>query len=109
MKLLLAILAVLLCSGCFVLEEIDKGHEIMKAHDGIDNEAEESGEGVADAKGPPKTSSERLAEYYAKQRARASAPTKSEDASDKLGQCRIGGSTRFMRRSDCQTRGGKFL
>jgi hypothetical protein len=109
MKLLLAILAVLLCSGCFVLEEIDKGHEIMKAHDGIDNEAEESGEGVADAKGPPKTPSERLAEYYAKQRAKASEPGKSMNPADDVGQCRIGNSVQFMRRSDCRLRGGTFL
>ena len=61
MKLLLPILAVLLCSGCFVLDEIEQGQAIMKAHDGKPDDAEES-EGPADAKSPPKTPRERLAD-----------------------------------------------
>ena len=109
MKLLLAILTLLLCSGCFVIDEIDKGHELMKAHDGKNEDAEESREGVADSKGPPKTPSERLAEYYAKQRAKAPEPKQNMDPANDVGQCRIGNSVKFMRRSDCRLRGGTFL
>jgi hypothetical protein len=108
MKLLLPILAVLLCSGCFVFEEIEQGHAIMTAHDGIDDDAEEAKE-AEEAKGPPKTPRERLAEYYAKQRAKASEPTKNVDPANDVGSCRIGNSVKFMRRSDCRLRGGTFL
>jgi hypothetical protein len=109
MKLLLPIFAVLLCSGCFVIDEIDKGHAIMSAHDGKEDDAEESEEGLADAKGPPTTPRERLAEYYAKQRAKAPEPTKSLNPADAVGGCRVGNAVKFMRRSDCQLRGGTFL
>jgi len=109
MKLLLAILAALLCSGCFVIDEIDKGHAIMEAHDGIENDAEDAEEGPADAKGPSKTPRERLAEYYAKQRAQAPPATKSSDPANDAGRCRVGNTTQFMRRSDCRLRGGTFL
>lgn len=106
MKLLLPILAALLCSGCFVLDEIEKGHAIMTAHDGKDEAAKEDG---GEAKGPPKTPRERLAEYYAKQRAKASEPSKSLNPADAVGNCRVGNTTQFMRRSDCKLRGGTFL
>jgi hypothetical protein len=108
MKLLLPFLAVLLCSGCFVIEEIEKGQAIMGMHDGKDEVARES-EGTDDAKGPPKTPRDRLAEYYAKQRAKAPEPTKDLDPANDVGSCRIGNSVKFMRRSDCRLRGGTFL
>jgi hypothetical protein len=109
MKLLLSLLVALLCSGCFVVDEIEKGQAIMAAHDGKENDADEAEEGSADAKGPPQTPRERLAEYYAKQRAQAPAPTKSANPADDVGRCRIGNTTEFMRRSDCRLRGGTFL
>lgn len=108
MKLLLPIFVALLCCGCFVVEEIEKGRAIMEAHDGKkDDAAKGEGDG-ADAKGPPKTPRESLADYYAKQRAKAPAPTKSLDPADEVGSCRIGNTTQFMRRSDCKLRGGAF-
>jgi len=109
MKLLIPILVALLCSGCFVMDELDKGKAIMEAYDGKPNDAEESKKGSADSKGPPKTPRERLADYYAQQRAKAPEPTKSADPHDDVGRCRVGKSVQFMRRSDCQLRGGTFL
>jgi len=109
MKLLIPILVALLCSGCFVFDEIEKGQEIMKAHDGKPDEPVESKKGGSDSKGPPMTPRERLAEYYAKQRANAAPPTESVDPADDVGSCRIGKSVKFMRRSDCKLRGGTFL
>jgi hypothetical protein len=108
MKLILPILVALLCSGCFVIDEIEKGQAIMKAHDGKDDEANSNEKGSADAKGPPKSPRERLADYYAKQRAQAPPPTKSLDPADDVGRCRIGNTTQFMRRADCRLRGGTF-
>jgi len=109
MKLLIPILAALLCSGCFIMDEIDKGQAIMAAHDGKPNDADDSKKGSADSKGPPKSPRERLAEYYAEQRAKAAEPTKSADPADDVGSCRVGNAVRFMRRSDCRLRGGTFL
>ena len=106
MRILLALLAALLCSGCFVVDEIEKGQAIMEAHspDSEPEEAKGSAAGTA-----PKNARERLAEYYSKQRARASAALKSDDPGDTVGRCRIQGSTKFLRRADCRIRGGTFL
>jgi len=108
MRLLASILAALLCSGCFVAEEIEAGRAIMEAHS-PDEKPE-----AADAKqggggGAPKTARERLSDYYAKQRDKAAGPSKSLSPADDVGGCRIGGTTKFTRRSDCALRGGTFL
>ena len=102
------ILAALLSSGCFVWDEIEKGQALMEAHspDSDDSEKVENG---SDGSGAPKSARDRLAEYYAKQRAKAPKTTASKDPADKVGSCRIGGSTQFMRRTDCKLRGGTFL
>ena len=106
MRLLVPILAALLCSGCFVFEEIQAGREIMEAHS-PDREEEEVAEEEAGG-GQPKSARERLSEYYAKQRAQAKESPKSLSPSDDVGRCRIGGTTTFTRRSDCELRGGTF-
>jgi hypothetical protein len=107
MKLLIPILVALLCNGCFVMDELDKGMAEIKAHDGKPDDAEASEK--SDAKAPPKSPRERLADYYAEQRAKAAAPTQSVDPNDDVGRCRVGTSVQFMRRSDCRLRGGTFL
>ena len=96
-----------LCGGCFILDEIEKGRELMRQHS-PDTAAEAQVSG-ADANNGNKTARQRLADYYAKQRAKASAPAASDDPSDMLGSCKIGKKTRFTRRSDCELRGGVFL
>jgi len=107
MKLFLALVsALLLCSGCFVLDEIEKGQEIMAAHSPNSDSKKDAAEGSSDA---PKTARERLAEYYAEQRAKAAGSKKSDDPADAVGACRIGRETQFTRRSDCKLRGGTFL
>jgi hypothetical protein len=108
MKLLLSILFALLCSGCFVIDEIDKGQAIMKAHSAKNEESEKAAD-AGGSKGSPKSPRERLAEYYAKQRAKAPEPTQDLDPANAVGSCRIAGKVEFMRRSDCKLRGGTFL
>ncbi len=105
MRLALLLLVALLCGGCFVMDEIDDGLAIMEEH----NPGPVTPSAATGSDGAPKSARESLNEYYAKQRAKASTPTKSEDAGDVAGQCRIGGSVQFTRRSDCQLRGGTFL
>lgn len=105
---MLVLLAALLCSGCFVIDEIEAGQAIMKAHS-PDSEPEAEKSDAARPSGGTQTARQRLAEYYAKQRAKASTASKSTDPGDAVGRCRIRGSTEFLRRSDCQLRGGTFL
>jgi len=101
------IFAAFFSTGCFVFDEIEKGREILSAHqpDSEDSIEIEKGSGDSAAKSPR----QRLAEYYAKQRARASKRTASKDPTDAVGTCRIGKRTHFTRRSDCDLRGGTFL
>jgi hypothetical protein len=111
MRVWILLLAVALAnSGCFVLDEIEKGQELMATHS-PDTPASASGQ--AESAEKPQTPRERLAEYYAKQRAKAKSraeKTASADApGDAVGSCKVGGSTQFMRRSDCELRGGTFL
>jgi len=100
------ILVAALCSGCFVFDEIEQGQEIMAAHSPNSAPGKDASEGSSES---PKTAREKLAEYYAKQRARASAAPKTEDPADAVGSCRIRGSVQFLRRADCKLRGGTFL
>jgi len=107
MRAFLALILVsALCSGCFVFDEIEKGQEIMAAHS---PNSEPGKGGASDSSASPKTAREKLAEYYAKQRARASSAPKSEDPADAVGSCRVHGSVQFLRRADCKLRGGTFL
>jgi len=105
MKAALLLMAALLCSGCFIVDEIEEGREIMQAHSpNAEPEAEKaaSGGGLTSAR-------QRLAEYYAEQREKASKAGRSDDPADQAGRCRIRGSVFFLTRSDCQIRGGTFL
>ena len=107
MRLAICILTALACTGCFALDELEKGQAIMDAH----SPKSEDHAGPAEAgspEGADKSARERLAEYYAKQRAKAETPKKSDDPGDAIGECRIGSSSKFLRRSDCQLRGGTF-
>jgi hypothetical protein len=108
MKLVLCLMVALLCGGCFVFDEIEQGQAIMAAHS-PKSERQEDPAKPDGVEGAGKTARERLTEYYAKQRAKAGPPKTSDDPGDSIGQCRIGSSTSFLRRYDCQLRGGTFL
>ncbi|MFQ5417349.1 MAG: hypothetical protein ACE5FL_09925 [Myxococcota bacterium] len=105
-RLVFLIVASLLCGGCFAMDEIEKGRELMEMHNPSTPEDFQSGDsGGKDVK---KSARQRLSEYYARQRAKAAPRTVSDDPSDAVGACRIGEKTRFTRRSDCELRGGTF-
>jgi len=113
-KILLLILVCLGCGGCFVFDEINAGMEIMESHTPDAQKAAAKAEALGPGKnsdGTPKSARERLSEYYAKQRAKAPAAADAAKAApgDKIGGCRIRGTTQYTRRSDCQLRGGTFL
>lgn len=98
----------LLCGGCFALDEIDQGTAIMETHTPDSQKA--VAVGVAEnSDGTPKSARDRLNEYYAKQRAKASKSATTADPGDKVGRCQIRGAIHFTRLSDCRLRGGTFL
>ena len=109
MRLVISILAVLVfSSGCFVWDEIEKGRKLMAEHEPDRPEQEEASASLDGGSGPPKSARDRLADYYAKQRAKAQTSKRSSGPAEDVGQCRIGNSTHFTRRSDCDLRGGTF-
>ena len=96
--------ALLLC-GCFVLDELDAGEKIMDSHSPTRSaEAEAPAAPAADgeAAGPPTgqawwSKSRSLGERVEAEPGDPKAPIR----------CRIAGGTRFMRRGDCLSQGGR--
>ena len=90
-------------SGCFVLDEIDSGMEMMEKNSpqGAEKAAVPAAE---DPNKPPSRD-----EWWSSAK---SIERRSEDANadpadpKKLVSCRISGATRFMRRGDCLSQGG---
>jgi len=118
MRLFACFLAALLCSGCFVLDELDQGEELMlqassrggkhleeqkrkqeqeeqwsSAH-----EATHKDEGMLD--GMQKT----VAEWWDKATAE---PPRERGPGDALVRCELGSKSRFMSKNDCDLRGGR--
>lgn len=104
-----------LCSGCFVLDEIDKGAAIMDQHASQERreaeakkkaeekkEAEEGGSLLGDLQGQVANLGGWLGE------ATEEGPPE-RDPSDTVVRCQIAGRTQFLRKSDCRVRGGKAL
>jgi hypothetical protein len=107
--LIVALLAGL-CHGCFVLEEIDKGQQLMEQHSPRARELKAQQE---QAEAPPRTSAkqeagtlEKLKQWWKKKR--EPAPPE-RDPSDVVVRCQIGGTTLFTRKSDCMLRGGEAI
>ena len=98
MRALAVLLVSLLCCGCFAFEEIDKGYEIMESHSPKKKQAEEP-EQTAKAAARP----DPRAQWW---RTATTLEPRSADGDDPLVSCRLGGGTRFTRRSDCISRGG---
>ena len=101
-RLVIALGACLLLGGCFVFEEIDEGMKMMEANS-------PKKEAPPLSKGRPGTARERLADYYAKQRANAAPRSAVTDPKDQMVRCNIRGAAHFMRRLDCDLRGGRVI
>lgn len=109
----LALVAILaLGPGCFVLDELDSGMELMK-------ETSPSARKAAAAKAAAEEEEARaptrkkegpqidVAAWWKKARTPSSGPKDPETAIEVV-SCRIGGSVRFMSKTDCQIQGGRF-
>lgn len=109
-RILVVALLASLCQGCFVLEEIDKGQQIMEQHSPRARELKAQQE-EAEA-GPPASAKreagtlEKLKKWWKKKR--EPAPPK-RDPDDVIVRCQIGGTMHFTRKSDCILRGGRAI
>jgi hypothetical protein len=101
MRVLAAIVASLLCFGCFALDEIDAGQKEM---DRYGNKGKPSGDAPAAGKAETATPEERAKQWW--NSARTFSP-REDDAKSDVVQCKVAGKLRFMSQADCQNSGGR--
>jgi len=101
-RLLCLLAACLLLSGCFVFDEIDAGMEMMEKT-GPQPPKQEAPDPGADAKKPSGQ------EWWSNAKSLSAEDAEAVPPGDpkQLVTCRIGGGSRFMRRGDCVSQGGK--
>jgi len=113
-RLAACLLAAALASGCFAFDEIDKGTEVLDQHYGkaAKKRQGETPEEPAEAPSPMARLRGWAEEQWASLRHQAkaleegSSPPPHPD--DTLVACSLDGTTRFMRKFDCQLRGGAY-
>jgi hypothetical protein len=103
LSLACALLLALPLSGCFVIDEIDKGQKVMDDHTPKKKEAEpeETAAPVAGKKGA-------IDAYFREEEEEGTAKSFSPgQMSEGIVACKLGGSTQFMTRENCAARGGQ--
>jgi hypothetical protein len=103
-------LAASLSTGCFVLDELDKGNAILDAHASKaskDAKAKAAAEAAANKGGAPATPEEKRKQWWSSASSLSTADQAPKE--DPHIRCRIEKDERFMRRSDCLSQGGKIL
>lgn len=95
----------LLAPGCFVIDEIDAGMEIMEAHTPAENKKKQAAATAPD--GEPKPTYDQLVGEWWKDATTLSSEPSAEAAEDPLVPCQHGGKSTYTRRSDCLARGGQ--
>jgi hypothetical protein len=110
--LVVALLASL-SQGCFVLEEIDKGQQIMDQHSPRAREktAKQEEAGPAPRAGAKQEEKpfERLKKWWKEKREPGPPEPPKRDPDDVIVRCEIGGTMQFARKFDCMLRGGRVL
>jgi hypothetical protein len=95
---LAVLLAAVLCSGCFALDDRCRQQEMDRYG------ARQGREGRSHGRGEEPTPAERARQWW--DSARTFEP-RSEDAKSDIVSCKVGGATRFMSETDCQNSGGR--
>jgi hypothetical protein len=114
-RLLPLTLLLWLCSGCFVLDEIDKGQAIMDQHASKERREAEAAERKAEKEEAAKGGSlladlqDQVASVGGWLAEATQVAPPERDPDDTVVQCQISGRTHFLRKSDCQIRGGRAL
>lgn len=96
-------------AGCFVLDELEAGEKIMDQHSPVDAPSKKA---KADAAGKSEgEESEPAGQAWWSQARSLNTGPAAEDADGDdpaaVVRCELGGSTRFMRRGDCLSQGGR--
>jgi hypothetical protein len=107
------LLAATIASGCFAMDEIDEGQKIMDQHYGQAKKAQEPAEkeqGEPDGGGPGLVA--RVKGWWKGLQEKSAEATEDESPpphpDNVLVRCDLDGSTHFMRKFDCQLRGGTY-
>ncbi len=107
--LIVALFALGGSTGCFVLEEVDKGQELMKQHSPDANKVdrvEKDDSGGISLAALRERSAGALEDISGRvEEALAAEP----DPANVVVQCAIEGRTEFTRKFDCQSRGGRVI
>ncbi len=103
------LLAAWLCSGCFVVDELDAGMEILEAHTPKEKAAPE--EPAAPAAPARKADSgpgmlEELQSWASK---KLEKPPPPPDPDDAIVRCIVRGSVQFTRKYECAMKGGRAI
>jgi hypothetical protein len=116
MRRVVALIALLvLAPGCFVFDELDKGQEILEKHSPKRAEQKEKEAASRPASASSATGKEepglidQVRSWIAQRTAEAQPERPQADPDDVPVSCRIDGHLRFVRKSDCQLRGGQML
>jgi hypothetical protein len=109
-RIALSLIAAFFLSGCFVLDELEQGRDLIDSHSPVARELdgnEETNEDSADSSGFSIQSfseaKEKMQQWW--QAALEEDPVRVDD-SDIVISCVIGDQLVFIRTSDCATRGG---
>lgn len=113
-RVALLLACVILASGCFVFDELDKGQKTMDKYSHM-NKGRAKEEPAPAPEPSPKQKDEgegliaQVQDWLARRSAKAEAERPSVDPHDVPVRCQIHGHTQFLRKFDCMLRGGKEL
>lgn len=109
MRVPAAIAVLVLCSGCWVMDEIDQGVEILESHSPKKTAEEPQASAppaaaASKSKGP--SAFDELVDWAQKKLEPAPPPP---DPNDQMVRCAIGHREQFTARYDCAARGGRVI
>lgn len=115
-RIALSLLAAFFLSGCFVIDEIQKGNDLIDQHSTgwreekklKDKKAKELAENASASRDSPYTTWKGVkekAQLWWQEALEEEAVT--AEPTDTVVSCQLGGQVQFLRKSDCATRGGR--
>lgn len=99
-------------TGCFVFDELEAGEKIMDSHSPHRNKKKSEAEEAATSGTGEEESKPTGQAWWSQARSLNSGPADDEDADagdpSAVVRCELAGATRFMRRGDCLSQGGRL-
>jgi hypothetical protein len=96
-------------SGCWVIEELDRGSELMDQHSPNANAKKKAEAAAAVAQPTVAAQQDAVARYFRDEEAAGTTKTFTPGSvSEGIVACKLGGSTQFMKKEDCGVRGGSY-